>query len=117
MRRLIVQPPAQADERLILSRSRRVFGARAARAYSALLRRAYKLLQENPQRPGVQFRKDLRGAPFLLHLRLARKRGASPKQPRHFILFRYDDERVYILRVLHDAMDIARHLSDDESEA
>jgi hypothetical protein len=33
-------------------------------------------------------------------------RGMSPKQPRHFIVFTYDDESLTILRVLHDSMDI-----------
>lgn len=117
MRRLIVQPQAQADERLILSRSLRVFGTRAARAYAALLRRAYKVLQKNPQTPGVQCREDLRGAPFLLHLRHARKRGQSPKQPRHFIVFTYDETTLTVLRVLQDSMDLPSHIEDDENKA
>lgn len=117
MKRLIVQPQAQADERLILLRSRRVFGAAATRAYAALLRRAYELLRENPQRSGVQLREDLSGSPFLFHLRHARMRRTSPKRPRHFILFRYDGDRIAVLHVLHDAMDLAQHVDEREGDA
>lgn len=51
---------------------------------------------------------------FLFHLRHARTRGASPKHPRHFIVFAYDDATLTILRVLHDSMDIEER--GDEAE-
>ena len=115
MRRLIIEPPAQADERLILLRSRQLHGAAAMHAYASLMRHAYKLLQENPKRPGVHHREDLSGAPFLFHLRHARRRGQSPKHPRHFILFRHDKQRVHVLRVLHDSMDIDQHVGGEKT--
>lgn len=44
-------------------------------------------------------------------------RRASPKRPRHFILFRYDGDRIAVLRVLHDAMDLAHHVDEREGDA
>lgn len=111
MRRLIFQPLALNDERLILQQSRQLFGTAAARAYAQLLKRAYRLLLENPSRPSARKREELVGSPSFFHLRHARKRGSSPRQPSHFIVFAHDDARVTILRVLHDAMDIDAQLA------
>jgi plasmid stabilization system protein ParE len=117
MRKLDVQPPARADIRNLLKTSRRRFGSRAKRDYKALIDRALALLCENPQRAGVARREELARAPYVFPLRHARTRGVSPKQPRHVIVFTYDDETLSILRVLHDSMDIAQRVSEDESEA
>jgi toxin ParE1/3/4 len=114
MRRLVIAPLALREARDALQRSRNVFGSRAARAYEALIRRAYKLLCADPRRAGVQRREDLPRAPRVFHLRHARTRGAAPKQPRHFIVFTYDDTTLTVLRVLHDSMDIPRHVSEVE---
>ena len=116
MRRLDVQPPARADIRNLLKTSRRRFGPRAKRDYKALIDRALALLCENPQRAGVTRREDLARAPCLFPLRYAHTRGVSPKQPRHIIVFTYDDETLSILRVLHESMDITLRMSEDNEE-
>lgn len=112
MRRLEHRPAARVDIRNALETSRRMFGARAKRGYKALIDRALILLCEKPDRAGVQRRDDLAGAPCLFHLRHARTRGASPKNPRHIIVFNYNDDAVEVLRVLYDAMDIVQHLGE-----
>jgi plasmid stabilization system protein ParE len=114
MRQLIVKPAALSEARNALRRSRAAFGSAAARRYEALLRRGYRLLCQDPRRPGVQQRDGLPDGVFLFHLRHARARGASPKQPRHFIVFSYDDTSLTILRVLHDSMDIEDQAGGDE---
>lgn len=114
MRRIEVAAQARIDIRNALAESRERFGAAARRHYDALIRRAQKLLQQPPARPGVQQREELPPNYYLFHIRRARTRGAPPKQPRHFILFRFDDERLTILRVLHDAMDVERRANEED---
>jgi plasmid stabilization system protein ParE len=116
MRRLIVKPAALAEARSALRVSRSNFGSNAARRYEALIRRAYNLLRKDPTRPGVQQRDGMSPGVLLFHLRHARARGASPKQPRHFIVFTYDEASLTILRVLHDSMDVEER-SEDAGEA
>lgn len=117
MRQLVVEPPARAEIKAIRAYSRRAFGDGAQQTYGALMQRGFDLLCANPQRPGVRLREDLPRAPYLFHLRHARTRRAPPKQPRHIIVFTYDDTTLTILRVLHDSMDITQRVSDDEGEA
>lgn len=117
MRRLRVAARAVEERRNALRTSRSMFGRVAAQAYAALIRRAYKLLAADPQRAGVVRHDEPRDGVFLFHLRHARTRGSQPKQPRHIIVFTYDDATLTILRVLHESMDITQRVSDDESEA
>lgn len=117
MRRLSVEPPARADIKAIRNYTRRVFGAGAQLKYGALMQRAFDLLRENPNRTGVRVPDDLPRAPYTFHLRHARTRGVAPKQPRHIVVFTSDDATLTVLRVLHDSMDLARHVDDDESKA
>ena len=113
MRRLRVAARAAADRRNALRASRSMFGRSAAQAYAALIRRAYTLLSENPQRPGVHRPDGLSESVHLFHLRHARTRATPPKQPRHIVVFTYDDTTLTILRLLHDSMDIAARTADE----
>lgn len=117
MRRLIVKPAALAEARGALRRSRTDFGAAAARRYETLIRRTYRLLCKDPKRPGVKHREGMQEGVFLFHLRHARARGSAPKQPRHFIVFTFDDASLTILRVLHDSMDIDERADGSDSES
>ncbi len=114
MRRLVIEPPARADIKKIRAYSRRVFGEGAQQKYGALMQRTFALLCADPQRANVQRREDLPRAPYTFHLRHARARGAPPKQPRHVIVFTFDDTTLTILRVLHDSMDVLAHFGSDE---
>lgn len=116
MRKAEVKPEARADIRALLKTSRRMFGLRAKREYKLLLDRAEALLCADPNRAGVQHRPDLRAAPCLFHLRHARTRGVAPKQPRHIIVFTYDERTLSIIRVLHDSMDITQQITNDNDE-
>ena len=116
MRRLERKPGARADIKAIRAYSRRVFGVGAQHQYGALMKRAFQMLCADPQRTNVRQSEELPGL-HTFHLRHARTRGASPNQPRHIIVFTYDDTTLTILRVLHDAMDIDQHVHEDESEA
>ena len=115
MRRLVVRPKALEDQRRILVRSRRAFGARTHLAYEALIRRALRALCADPMRAGVVADDDLQAGVQLFHIRHMRTRGASPMRPRHIIAFTYDDTTLTVLRVLHEAMDVRARLDDDQS--
>jgi toxin ParE1/3/4 len=114
MRRLRITAGAQADRRHLLTISYATFGSAAQRRYDALIKRAYAAVRIDPSRAGVTARDDLPGDVRLFHLRHVRTRGMSPKEPRHFIVFAFDDATLTILRVLHEAMDIAAHVSGED---
>jgi plasmid stabilization system protein ParE len=117
MRRLIVEPAADADVRDLRKTSHRNFGPVSARRYQALLRAAYRLLRDDPTRPSVRRLEDLPRAPYTFHIRHARIRGAAPKQARHIIVFTYDDATLTVLRVLHDSMDIDERAGGEANDA
>jgi toxin ParE1/3/4 len=113
MRRVRYRPAARADIRSILATSQRDFGVKAQRAYRATIQRAVRLICENPTRAGVSRDAALTAGAALFHLRHARERGRSPRAPRHMLVFVFDETSITLLRVLHDAMDIAAHVSGD----
>ena len=103
---------AEADLREIMRWTRRQFGAAQATAYGQLLRDALKALEAGPNIVGAR-RRDEIGAGYRT-LRIARNR----RRARHFILFRVvgpvEERVIRVVRILHDAMDPARHLSGEE---
>lgn len=116
-RRLIVSPQAQRDIATLLRHSVSLFGAAAARRYHALLTQAQSDLLADPQRAGVT---SYNRAPetFLFHARNSKGRAQGRVgSPRHILVFRLAPDKLEIVRVLHDAMDIEAHLEgggDDE---
>jgi toxin ParE1/3/4 len=95
----------------ILRHTLQRFGLRQHRAYERLLVRAAVMIAEQPFRPASRDRGDLLPGLRSFHLgHAARRRGATA----HLLLYRVDrsEPRVLILRVLHEAMDPARHLAD-----
>jgi toxin ParE1/3/4 len=51
------------------------------------------------------------------HLRGSRNRttGGIVRRPRHFLIYRVDDDILVIGRILHDAMELRRHIDTDTS--
>jgi toxin ParE1/3/4 len=86
------------------------FGARQFRSYAALLERALDAVARHTERPGSSRREELGPGVRTFHVGLAaRRRGAS----RHILVYRIaSDGAVEVIRVLHDAMDIAQHRFD-----
>lgn len=110
MRKLNVAASARADIQRILRTSSETFGAGAQARYRALIEQALRDLMANPERAGADRREELPSRLRLYHLRHSRGRTRKPpRQASHFILFRYDEKQVFVLRVLHEAMDIAAH--------
>lgn len=112
MRPLRLSIAAERDLRIIFADSEERFGVQAAARYRRLVSAALRDLRENDERAGV---KTLETGARIYHLRFSRRRlrrGASIALPRHLLAFRIVDDRIIVLRVLHDAMDLPEHLKD-----
>ena len=99
---------AEADYSAILRWTAQQFGRRQEASYAKTLAAAVAALTAGPGIPGARTRPELGEGLYTLHIARGGGRG------RHFVLFR---EREYqgraaieVIRILHDAMDLARHL-------
>ncbi len=114
MHRLVVTQNAKLDIDDILAQSEGLFGSRAAALYRRLIDHALNNLAGDPSRNGVSREPGLPEAVNFYPLRVANyglARDERVSRPRHVLAFRYDAEAVVLLRVLHDRMDAASHLS------
>lgn len=67
-------------------------------------------LRRDPQRRGVR---PSYGDLWAYHIRSSSRRlepFARVRNPRHIVVFRFDDERLEVVRILHDSMDLERRL-------
>ena len=89
------------------------FGRRQSKTYSKTLTLALNDLSNGPDIPGVRKREDISPGIYTLHVARKNRRG------RHFIVFRVNHSSatptIDILRILHETMDLVRHLSAAES--
>ena len=103
---------AETDFQAIVRWTARQFGPRQAAAYAQILSAALISLSEaGPKAGGVRKRSDIAKGLYTLHA------GRGGKRARHFMMFRVTRgkgrETIDVLRILHDAMDLARHLPPD----
>jgi len=105
---VILTAAAEADYRDILRWTAAQFGAAQALIYAKTLSDALAALAGGPTVIGVKARDDIAKGLFTLHVARGGLKG------RHFVLFRIGrdrgDEAIEVLRLLHDAMELARHL-------
>ncbi|WP_395714016.1 type II toxin-antitoxin system RelE/ParE family toxin [Reyranella sp.] len=107
--RIRLSNAAAVDFQGILLWTRTRFGEDQALAYENALTETLELLAEGPTTPGAKARFDIGRGIHALHVSRIRRRA------RHVVLFRVIDEhRIGIVRILHDSMDLARHLSDQQ---
>ena len=88
------------------------FGERQAETYAETLTLAIEALHNGPNQLGVKARDEI--GPGIRTLHVARQ-GRSG---RHFVVFsEAKDHYVDVLRLLHDSMDLARHIppTNDQS--
>lgn len=115
MRSLRITAAARADLRAIQTHTEQKFGPAARSRYAALLAQALRDLSDNPVRPGSLKRPDIGPDLLTYHISLSKDRSrtehGSVRSPRHLILYSLDDDNILaVLRVLHDGMDIRRHI-------
>ena len=103
---------AEADYRQILRWTAENFGSPQARIYADTLSSALKALSNSPSIIGVKERGEIGANIWTLHVARNGCKG------RHFVMFRVGDLQgqnvIDVLRLLHDSMDLVRHLPPAE---
>jgi len=106
--RIRLASAAEADFDQILQWTAEHFGKAQADVYSQTLLAALDALKEGPTLIDVKVRDELSKGVLTLHA------ARSGRKARHLIVFRaesgHDGKIIQVLRILHDAMDIQRHL-------
>jgi len=113
VRSLRLTAGARRDIAAILTRSAERFGLPGRRRYRQLLSQAFFDLRTDPTRAGVRADPDLDPALHLYPVRFSRPRLAAADRvahPRHVVVFTADAQRVEVVRVLDEAMDLAARL-------
>ncbi len=118
MAHYVISPAADRDIHSILVGTHERFGPQGRLRYEALLVRAILDIAADPQRIGSQTRAEIAPAARTYHLWHSRNRvepaSDRVRRPRHFLLYRIlEGDQVEIGRVLHERMDLARHLPED----
>ena len=113
MKRYRLSGPAKADIAAILQTSERNFGADARVRYRALVSAALRRIASDPEGHATVARDDLVVGLRSYHIRHSRDDSveAPVAHPVHVIFYRQlEPDLVEIVRVLHDRMDVGRHL-------
>jgi toxin ParE1/3/4 len=107
---------AQSDIIAILAWSHERFGAEARKRYEALIAAAIRDAAERSDGVGHTARPELGEGVFAWHLAQSRSRsqGGMVHRPRHFLICRRDGDLLVVGRVLHDAMELRRHLDPEQ---
>lgn len=120
--RLRIASTAMEDIEDLLAWSEERLGLSARERYQDLLSRALIDIAGDMARPGVRIRPELGLNVFSYHLFFSRdgatrrsgRARAKVLRPRHFLVGRIaEPDLVDILRVLHDSMEVSRHLPDE----
>jgi toxin ParE1/3/4 len=111
---------AQGDAIDILAWTQAQFSEAARRRYERLIVAALRDVATQPERPGSIERPELGAGVRSRHLRLSRDHvgaGAEVVRTRHFLIYRFEPDLLVVGRLLHDAMELARHLDPKTSWA
>jgi len=96
----------------ILDWTARTFGPGQKTVYADAIAAAIRMLAGGPDAPSAKQRSDIMPGVWTLRV------GAIRPRARHFLLYEVTGPRtIRVLRILHDNMDLQRHLSDDVWEA
>ncbi|MEH2489565.1 type II toxin-antitoxin system RelE/ParE family toxin [Bradyrhizobium sp. AZCC 2230] len=103
---------AEVDFANILKWTTENFGPRQARVYRDILVQAIGELANGPEVAGSKTRDEIAPGLRTLHIVRRGRRGS------HFLMYRVAPEStIEIVRILHDRMDLQRHIPTDESDA
>jgi toxin ParE1/3/4 len=122
VREVWIAPLARRDVAGILVWSGDQFGASVRARYRRLIEVAIRDVALDPERLGSRACPEVGEGYRTYHLALSRERARDAsgliRRPRHLLLYRLlADDRLEIGRVLHDAMDLGRHLADDAPDS
>lgn len=117
MPEFVLSPAAAQDIESILAWTHEQFGLEMRVRYEALLVRAILDIAIQPDRPGSIERPEINSNARTYHLTHSKSRVKGVRRvshPRHLLLYRATPSRsIEIGRVLHDSMDLCRHLPED----
>lgn len=101
---------AESDFKRIIEWTIDHFGEPQARAYAQTLSMALEALTEGPSAIGAKRREEILKGLLSLHVARQGRKGS------HFVLFRVspDGDAIDVLRLLHDATDLPRHLGRED---
>src|SRR3954462_3072667 len=109
-------PAARKDIKDALKWSAENFGEVASQRYRKLLGVALAEIAANPELPHSYHLPGFRPGVRLCHLKhsrtLAAVKGQIVRNPRHFVSYTVIGADTAIVRVLHDRMEITRHLEE-----
>ncbi len=111
MRQLRVGETAADEIDAILEDSERRFGALASDRYRFLIEAALSLIGADPHRAATSEMERRGRAIRRMHLRSARLHVIADDRvgrPRHYVYFEIFDDRILVLRIVHDARDQTR---------
>jgi toxin ParE1/3/4 len=95
---------AEQDYIEILQWTTKTFGEGQASTYAETIALAIEALEGGPDVLGARTRDDIQRGIWTLHV--ARQGRAG----RHFVVFRVEGSDIDVLRLLHNSMDLPRHL-------
>jgi toxin ParE1/3/4 len=110
--RLRLADQAERDLQAIANWTTENFGLRQAEVYLETVTQAIEALHNGPDIPGARERSEIGPGIRTVHVSRRGRKG------RHFVIFRVADEMtIDIVRVLHDSMDLVKHLPDSNDQA
>lgn len=99
---------AEADFEQIIQWTIEQFGERQSLVYAETIKLALQAVSAGPEAIGVKARDEILKGLFSLHIAREGRKG------RHFVMFRIAQrgagDVIEVLRLLHDSMDLARHI-------
>lgn len=115
IRRLRLSDRARQDLKEIWLYTAKNYDDDQADAYDSLLWQALRDIEENPERPSSKRHPELGESIGSNRIALSRERsGTRIRSPRHVVSYTLRDaDEVYVLRILHAAMDPTRHLTEE----
>jgi toxin ParE1/3/4 len=103
---VILSEDADADIDSILLWTREQFGSRQASLYHDRIIDLLEGLASDPTPTSSKAREHDVGPGY--------RTAHLGRRARHLVLYRVEPERVLIVRILHDGMDVSRHLPSEE---
>jgi toxin ParE1/3/4 len=95
----------------IVSWTAKNFGTHQAEYYAETITLAIEALHDGPETMGIKAREDIGSGILTLHVARHGRKG------RHFVVLNTSEGRIInVLRLLHDSMDLARHLPEDNDQ-
>jgi toxin ParE1/3/4 len=115
---VIIAPKARSDIVTILEWTHENFGPRIMQRYAELIKTAIQEIAGDLELMGSEPRPDIAKNCRTYHLfhsrRSAGARGKRIGRPRHFLLYRRTEAgALEIGRILHDSMELERHLPEE----